>query len=731
MKKILTLGLIVFPIFLGFGQTKKEKEEVRQHFWGGNNQEDISTEIDEKWKDESAVILYKNINYDYNKRGVNVTYTSSVRKRVYLNDNAAVERFSTLSRRDHFSRLEWLNWGYSVPKMFIGVKILKPDGTETIIDVEKNSVEKEGRKEVAVPNLGVGDILDFYISMESSYIPSGGVKVFTPVERLISEEFPIKYFKLDFGVDNDFYVNFQSHNGAPELEGLVTDTRKDRKYQIIAEDIDKVKLDYWVYPLNYLPCYKMQVSYTKTVGGKALLPVFTADNTKSIKSQVEKEEVVDLFNRYVKPAFAYADLKKEIKTFVKENRFTSIEDKVTALYYYLRYLYQTQEADVNVYEREDILEGVKYQDPLPYIGYVDGSYEFVKRLRGVLDQEKIAYEIVVGQNRLDGPIQDIILTQNARVFMRIPLGNESMYINFFGTTGLANSIDSRLEGTEAYSIDVKKNALSHAKIIQLPTSTYQENKSINTISLSLEDMKDVKIQENVKVFGHQKVNHYNSLIYYVDYIDEDLEKYSGVSFLNRVKGSKAQLARLKERVNGFEDEVAIKRDENVKSYFEEANDVTLADDYTFEILKTGRYSKEEPFEYSMDYKLEDQWIKKAGPNYLFEIGKCIGTQKSIKENERERTIDIDFSFARSYDNEVLFTIPEGYTVKGIEKLNKKVVNETGGFESVATLEGNVLKVTAKKHYATNHVNKEDWSKMVEFLDAAYQFTQEKVLLKKI
>ena len=88
------------------------------------------------------------------------------------------------------------------------------------------------------------------------------------------------------------------------------------------------------------------------------------------------------------------------------------------------------------------------------------------------------------------------------------------------------------------------------------------------------------------------------------------------------------------------------------------------------------------------------------------------------------------SFPRSFEEEISMAIPEGYTVTGLDKLNKKVENAAGGFVSTATVEGNNLKVKAYKYYTKSYLPNSNWKDMVAFLDAAYQFTQEKVLLKK-
>jgi hypothetical protein len=88
------------------------------------------------------------------------------------------------------------------------------------------------------------------------------------------------------------------------------------------------------------------------------------------------------------------------------------------------------------------------------------------------------------------------------------------------------------------------------------------------------------------------------------------------------------------------------------------------------------------------------------------------------------------SYARSFTNEINFTIPDGYTVEGLENLNKEVKNNTGGFISTAKVEGNILKITTKKYYSGSYFAAAEWSKMVEFLGAAVDFTNAKVLLKK-
>jgi hypothetical protein len=124
-------------------------------------------------------------------------------------------------------------------------------------------------------------------------------------------------------------------------------------------------------------------------------------------------------------------------------------------------------------------------------------------------------------------------------------------------------------------------------------------------------------------------------------------------------------------------------------------------------------------------------VKRAGENYLVEIGKMLTSQVEIEKKEKERKNNVYLPYPRSFENEIIFEIPAGYTVSGLEKLNKKVTNSTGGFTSSSRIEGNKLIVNTVKYYSNYYEPNSNWNKMIDFLDAAYQFTQEKVLLKKV
>ena len=80
----------------------QDKAEIKEFFWGKSDQYKTANTIPDKWKNESAVIIYKFEYYNYHKFGASVTYTSAIRKRIKLQDQAAITEFSEFSFKDKF-----------------------------------------------------------------------------------------------------------------------------------------------------------------------------------------------------------------------------------------------------------------------------------------------------------------------------------------------------------------------------------------------------------------------------------------------------------------------------------------------------------------------------------------------------------------------------------------------------------------------------------------------------
>jgi hypothetical protein len=124
-------------------------------------------------------------------------------------------------------------------------------------------------------------------------------------------------------------------------------------------------------------------------------------------------------------------------------------------------------------------------------------------------------------------------------------------------------------------------------------------------------------------------------------------------------------------------------------------------------------------------------VNKAGRNYLLDLGKLIGSQIKLDENEmKTRQNDIWLAYARTISNNITLDIPKGYIVEGFQDLNMSIDNESGSFISTAKVDGDKLVVSTKKIYKKNFDKKEQWPNYVAFLEAGFKFSQSKVVLKK-
>ncbi len=99
----------------------------------------------------------------------------------------------------------------------------------------------------------------------------------------------------------------------------------------------------------------------------------------------------------------------------------------------------------------------------------------------------------------------------------------------------------------------------------------------------------------------------------------------------------------------------------------------------------------------------DKFFEKAREDYLFKVGELIGPQSEMYSTV-DRKLPVEEYFARHYIRTIVFTIPDGYTVKNLEKLN---MNETYsdkdgdirmGFISTYTRDGDQVTVNISEFY---------------------------------
>lgn len=128
------------------------------------------------------------------------------------------------------------------------------------------------------------------------------------------------------------------------------------------------------------------------------------------------------------------------------------------------------------------------------------------------------------------------------------------------------------------------------------------------------------------------------------------------------------------------------------------------------------------------------FIEKAGENYLFKVGMLIGPQAQLY-NEKKRVMPVEAGSPRTYVRKIEFVVPEGYSVKNPEVLQIDLqpdkTNNSMGFTSSYSIEGNKVIVTIKEWYANYNYPVSEYLNYEAVINASADFNKLVLVLQKM
>ena len=210
MRKICLLAIFISISIVSFTQETVEEPEFK------------STKVPDQWSKESAVILAQKIDYAYVRKAMSnvMVIKEYVRKRIRLQDKNALEKFS---------EFYYVTYG---KKTEIAYNIIKANGKVESVDMSKSiEVNKDvdniykpiyfnnssNYYKIAIPNLEVGDIVDYKYASTVEVVLEKGHGEFTPYIFTLTYNYPVVYQKFQFDLDKGTNAMFKSYNGAPKL----------------------------------------------------------------------------------------------------------------------------------------------------------------------------------------------------------------------------------------------------------------------------------------------------------------------------------------------------------------------------------------------------------------------------------------------------------------------------------------------------------------------------------
>lgn len=660
----------------------------------------------EKWKEESGVIIAQKTKFAFDKDANKLAVYEITRRRIKLIDRDAVNSYSSV-----YFRIGSTSDG-------AGIKVIKANGTvqdvslrnavfvEDLDDVPSTFTPYIGKAnttydksksrvifyKIAVPDLDPGDIIDYgTIFYDDNTVKKMSYIEFDPIYFVCTREYPVLSQKFEIDTDNNSFVNSKSTMGAPVFKET---GNANAEYAWEDRNREKISDTRWVNRLVELPMLKFQIVFSKSENRSDLFIGDRGELKQNISPDELAKKMNNLYNR-LDGSYYYT----MAKSYLKQIGYADMrdEDFIQKSYYILRHM---------SYYRAN--------------GF--SSELFASCLTQCLDLKKIPYDLIVTTPATLTKPENIIFRTEPEWMVRV----KDKYI--FNATLFSNPYDMKEEflNTPAYIISLGKNPT--ATPIALPGSKWEENVLTNTVTASIDTAGRMFVTNQAASTGMTKMFYNTEGLIYTTALDDDHRSYGGEDDTRGgMRG--ASLDSYEDKLRERKKEDKTRKLEYMKKELEGEYDNVAAYN-EFVLNSDGRTWRKQELNYTSKFELADM-VKKAGANLLVSVPALIGDQLYISQDDRKREVDADMSFPRSYRNVINFTIPEGYKVVGIQNLNTNIDNEAGTFAVVATLEGNTLNILTKKIYKQMTVKKENWNKLVDMLDAAFNFTQKKVLLKKI
>jgi len=725
-------------------QYKQESEFIKKEIWGWEKPEFNVRNIPTEFANASRVVIARHIDITtgIKKRskftGLGFTMyrelmmTEVLREVVKVNDKAAVSDYSEFS----FTQLERRNGTFMDKKssMYIGVKVIKPNGSIKEVDADEIVLTKDEKKDkeakVAVPDLQPGDIIDYFIAKQTNMTQENAIPPFT---FTFFDDNPILSYSIHCEIGIKYAVEYRNYNGAPDFEPT-----KGEDNVMILDAVKKnipatAENNLWVAPYRQLPIIRMNimVGYDGMFAGRvnARKPGHVYKN-QSADEFVEDEMNAISLNKY-QAYYAGGDQNSlgeashnYVKKLKKDRKNIPDDSFIAELYYAYRF-----SRLVDFYTHMGIEHVVnRLKRPL-------NSSQFLFDMGLFFKNSDVENKLVLLTSKY-GPDMKSIMNKDDLTYMLLVEGTKPRIFGISDVFSPAFYIPSYYENTkQALTLDIggkrDRNPKSFEKgSIGLGCSRAEENLRLEQLTITPDLTKTaVNVSRNTTLRGHYKSDTQKELVLFEDFYEQERlllgEKKSLIMQFEADRRSKKYADELKTAFAEARKKQKDAFEADARNWFEQ--EVTNLTNY--KITNLGIRHTNPDFVYSSQFNMEGL-LKKAGNNYILEVGKLQGSPLKVEDAQRNRNLDVYAPFARSINYDITLNIPEGYTVEGVDNLNKKVENSTGGFICEAKNDEKTVQIKVSKVYRNPFEPVANWKDMLAFIDAANEWSSAKLLLKK-
>ncbi len=624
--------------------------------------------------------------------------THVCRMMVKLNEPAAVEKFSTMEvpapQSAKFSSVELLR-----SQSAFGARIIKPDGRVVEVDITEALPETSGKKDkdasykIAIPGLETGDVLDYFV-----YTETYADELQMPTHHLPAYcEYPMRSLRVDYNVSPYLGMEYVCVNGAPDFEYMGSTPDGLNHMMIELHDVDAIETS----PPYFSAARQTPYIKVNIVNNTVKLD-FVPETARpgGVRKYIDSYLVNDLKSYLNKGSYIPKECIGEVcslaKNWIKAHPEATERQKADAVW-----IAASLVADRSEHSFSGRTMAIMFVRALRKLGIDIGA------------------QIAATSSRRQEPFSS--LSSHEQPTIMVISRADSCYFPLQSVAGVPNDYDGEdaFVYTASYHPVTGDVTFDIGEPVKLPRPTFKQNTITCRVSAQVDKINEdvVDIDFNLTATGAKKAS-LPSLTTHSE-IRQTYERFLGA------KAGKKEKLRDRE-------EVKTQLDANAKAaakVFSGVSDVRVE---SYELISNGDRPDSTDLVLNMKMKAPGL-VTMAGRNMVVNIGKLAGSQQRIGVAHRERKVSILKDATSRMIHEIVFEIPEGYTVdsESLERLNNNVASRAGAFYSSAKVDGNRVIVARQERYPKTIMNASEWPDLLAVLDAAADFEDATIVLKPL
>lgn len=705
----------------------------------------------DKWPNESAVVLCQKTIFDFDKKGISAgkrigrnifgvifalpTFGSSLyfanaknetkilveeteRRKILLRDKFALDQYSVLYFRlsaegDAFAaRVIKKDNSIQPVELADAVKVedIKsvPSVFHSYTDQRFGTYYRPTYFKIAVPDLEEGDVIEYEFKNfnTQSYSTNPNYKEFDPVYYVCNRDMPVAKQIIEVVTEDDkYYIGYRSLKGAPEFAEKAD--RGKKVYRWVDDNREKLVDTRYVNEFVEQPSVKFQVIYARNNSKSFVWFKDEADMKRDLSSE-ELADKVKIFWFNPSKLQTTGDYTSGLKS--------SIDNTIASIYKSMKKRGITDAAE------DDYVRKAYYSIRAQTLYSNWSDFAFAKVLSGLLQQKKIPHEVIVSTSNQRTQLNKVAFTQEIAWVIKYKgkyLCNPDEHLN-------PEEIPVSLAGNACIRFRYDDEKSSVADVI--PLSDTSANVLATQVNVTFDTaMVNLAIDKTVEAKGLIKDDIIDNVVALTPFMETDYRNYDGAGMWEGL--SDEGQAKAMEEFTKEKKEWKEEKPKMMKALAESEYDTKVEKYENFRLEQDGRNTRKRYIRYNEDFTLSGLTAV-AGPDIIVSLPVLVGSQPKITNDERNRTMPINVHYPRKMAWHIVLTVPDGYSVKGLESLSKQVDNTCGIFSSKAAIDGNKLVIDVKKIYKLPQFEVGAWPQMLQILDEAYNFSQTKIVLKK-